>query len=126
MMVTFYLLQAPRSIDVLKNQLDTRPSILDSLRPKVFTREPDTLIHSYLSMTSRMHYFGDRVLPPEYLRAMAIFYLAESPLVPDLESDYYLSPVIAPEALLARFPKTYILCGGMAVEFIKFREGPFG
>lgn len=45
------------------------------------------------------------------LRAMAIFYLAESPLVPDLETDYYLSPIIAPLALLAKFPKTYMICG---------------
>jgi acetyl esterase/lipase len=42
---------------------------------------------------------------------MAIFYLAESPLVPDLGSDYYLSPMLSPAALLAQFPRTYMLCG---------------
>jgi acetyl esterase/lipase len=45
------------------------------------------------------------------LRAMAIMYLAESPLTPDLDSDYYLSPILAPNAILAKFPKTFIICG---------------
>lgn len=30
---------------------------------------------------------------------------------PDFESDYLLSPVHAPEDLLAQFPKTYMMCG---------------
>jgi hypothetical protein len=30
---------------------------------------------------------------------------------PDFESDYLLSPVHAPEDLLAQFPKTYMICG---------------
>ncbi|KAJ1825407.1 hypothetical protein LPJ70_008025 [Coemansia sp. RSA 2708] len=30
---------------------------------------------------------------------------------PDFRSDYYLSPVVAPPSLLARFPPTYFLCG---------------
>ena len=42
---------------------------------------------------------------------MAIMYLAESPLIPDIETDYYLSPLVAPPEKLARFPKTYLLCG---------------
>jgi hypothetical protein len=43
---------------------------------------------------------------------MVIFYLAESPIVPDFQSDYYLSPIMAPDALLAQFPTMYLLCGG--------------
>lgn len=57
--------EAPRAIDVLTNQIDTRESILDRFRPKIFDEHVGPYIHSYLSMTSRMHYFGDRVLPPE-------------------------------------------------------------
>ena len=30
---------------------------------------------------------------------------------PDFESDYHLSPVHAPEDLLAQFPKTFMMCG---------------
>ena len=30
---------------------------------------------------------------------------------PDFESDYLLSPVVAPMDLLAQFPKTYMICG---------------
>lgn len=30
---------------------------------------------------------------------------------PDFEADYLLSPVHAPEDLLAQFPKTYMICG---------------
>jgi hypothetical protein len=56
---------APRGIDVLNNAVDTRASLLDRFRPKVFSEPGGPYIHSYLSMTSRMHYFSDRVLPPE-------------------------------------------------------------
>ena len=45
------------------------------------------------------------------MRAMALLYLGSSPEPADLGSDYYLSPVIAPDELLARFPKTYFICG---------------
>lgn len=30
---------------------------------------------------------------------------------PDFESDYLLSPIVAPAHLLAQFPKTYMICG---------------
>lgn len=38
-------------------------------------------------------------------------YLASSPIKPDLENDYYLSPINAPDSILAQFPKTYLICG---------------
>lgn len=100
--------ESPRSIDVLTNKVDTSHSFLES-----FSKEghKGPYVHSNLSMTSRMHYFNDRVLTPEYLRAMAIMYLADSPIVPDLKSDYYISPILAPQDILSQFPKTYFLCG---------------
>lgn len=65
---------------------------------------------SRLAMTSRMSYFNDRILTPEMMRAMAILYLGPH-AHPDFESDYLLSPVVAPSELLAEFPKTYMMCG---------------
>jgi hypothetical protein len=38
-------------------------------------------------------------------------YLAASPVPINFKKDYLLSPVVAPDELLARFPKTYLLCG---------------
>lgn len=111
---------APRAIDVLTDAVDVRDSVFDRFKPKKFMNLDSKVpyIHSYLSMTSRLTYFADRVLPPEcifnsytVLRAMSIMYLAESPLIPDLHTDYYLSPILAPNALLAQFPKTFLLCG---------------
>lgn len=37
--------------------------------------------------------------------------LNPSPVKPDVNNDIYLSPLIAPEKILAQFPKTFILCG---------------
>jgi acetyl esterase/lipase len=42
---------------------------------------------------------------------MALMYLAESPLNPDVNNDFYLSPSRAPESVLALFPRTFVLCG---------------
>ncbi|KAG0172585.1 hypothetical protein DFQ28_004882 [Apophysomyces sp. BC1034] len=65
---------------------------------------------SRLAMTSRMGFFNDRIIPPDLMRAMAIMYLGPHNY-PDFESDYLLSPVVAPLELLAQFPKTYMMCG---------------
>jgi battenin len=55
-------------------------------------------------------YFNDRILTPEMMRAMIILYIGPYNR-PDFSTDFLLSPVLAPEALLARFPKTYFLTG---------------
>ncbi|KAJ2244382.1 hypothetical protein GGH97_003214 [Coemansia sp. RSA 475] len=44
------------------------------------------------------------------MRAMVIMYVGPNAR-PDFRTDYYLSPVVAPDHLLARFPPTYFLCG---------------
>lgn len=59
------------------------------------------------SMISQLH---DRVLPPELLRAMILLYIGEQHK-PDFTADYLLSPLLAPESILQRFPKVYMLCG---------------
>jgi acetyl esterase/lipase len=63
-----------------------------------------------LAMCSLISYFNDRILTPEMLRAMIILYIGPHNR-PDFTTDYLLSPVLAPDALLARFPKTYFLTG---------------
>lgn len=44
------------------------------------------------------------------MRAMAILYIGPKNN-PDFATDYYISPILAPEALLAQFPRLYIICG---------------
>lgn len=63
-----------------------------------------------LAVSSMISYVHDRILTPEMMRAMIILYIGPHQR-PDFNTDFYLSPVLAPEELLARFPKTYILTG---------------
>ncbi|EFY88157.1 hormone-sensitive lipase [Metarhizium acridum CQMa 102] len=63
-----------------------------------------------LATSSMISYFNDRVLTPEMMRAMIILYIGPHNR-PDFSQDYLLSPVLAPENLLARFPKTYFMTG---------------
>lgn len=63
-----------------------------------------------LAMTSRLSYFNDRILNPEMMRAMVILYIGPHNR-PDFTTDFLLSPIVAPESLLARFPKTFFLTG---------------
>jgi len=63
-----------------------------------------------LATSSMISYFNDRVLTPEMMRAMIILYVGSGNR-PDFSQDYHLSPVLAPDILLARFPKTYFLTG---------------
>lgn len=63
-----------------------------------------------LAVSSMISYFNDRILTPEMMRAMIILYVGPHNR-PDFSTDYLLSPVLAPEALLAKFPKTFFLTG---------------
>ncbi|CAO3644525.1 unnamed protein product [Mucor hiemalis] len=78
------------------------------IRDQIQTR--DSWATTRLAMTSRMTFFNDRIISPDLMRAMAILYLGPH-ASPDFEADYLLSPVHAPEDLLAQFPKTYMMCG---------------
>jgi hypothetical protein len=44
------------------------------------------------------------------MRAMAILYLGPNNY-PDFHADYFLSPIVAPDTILAQFPRTYFMCG---------------
>ncbi|OTB13411.1 hypothetical protein K445DRAFT_64604 [Daldinia sp. EC12] len=63
-----------------------------------------------LAMASMISYFNDRVLTPEMMRAMIILYIGPHNR-PDFSQDYLLSPILAPDILLQKFPKTYFLTG---------------
>lgn len=63
-----------------------------------------------LAMSSMISYFNDRIISPEMLRAMILLYVGEHNK-PDFATDHLLSPLRAPEALLAKFPRTFLLCG---------------
>ncbi|KAF5393231.1 hypothetical protein D9757_000749 [Collybiopsis confluens] len=70
-------------------------------------REP---IGVRLTMTSRTGYFQDRIISPSMMRAMAILYVGPH-RNPDFETDYHLSPILAPNRLLAQFPPLLMQCG---------------
>ena len=76
----------------------------------VNSRLPTTQLRTRLAMSSMISYFNDRILSPEMMRAMIILYIGPHSR-PDFSTDYLLSPLLAPEALLSRFPKTYMLTG---------------
>ncbi|GAW23640.1 hypothetical protein ANO14919_132140 [Xylariales sp. No.14919] len=79
-------------------------------------RESQSLSHhsepmrTRLAMASMISYFNDRIITPEMMRAMIILYIGPHNR-PDFSQDYLLSPILAPDALLQRFPKTYFLTG---------------
>lgn len=75
---------------------------LASSKPKV--------LKTRLAVSSMISYFNDRILTPEMMRAMIILYVGPHNR-PDFSTDYLLSPLLAPEALLAHFPKTFFLTG---------------
>ncbi|KAL8868817.1 MAG: hypothetical protein Q9174_004733 [Haloplaca sp. 1 TL-2023] len=82
--------------------LANQSTSLASSKPKV--------LKTRLAMSSMISYFNDRILTPEMMRAMIILYVGPHTR-PDFSTDYLLSPLLAPEPLLARFPKICFLTG---------------
>lgn len=68
------------------------------------------VLKTRLAVSSMISYFNDRILTPEMMRAMILLYIGPH-IRPDFSTDFLLSPLLAPEALLARFPKTFFLTG---------------
>lgn len=69
-----------------------------------------TVVKTRLATPSMISYVNDRVLSPEMMRAMIILYVGPHNR-PDFSTDFLLCPVLAPDSLLARFPKTYFITG---------------
>ncbi|MCJ1309130.1 hypothetical protein MMC25_002785 [Agyrium rufum] len=93
------------------------PSVATDPASPVISRQQSTVAESKpkvmktrLATSSMISYFNDRILTPEMMRAMIILYVGPYNR-PDFTTDWLLSPIRAPEALLARFPKTYFLTG---------------
>jgi acetyl esterase/lipase len=82
---------------------------VEAQRQAVATSKPQRL-KTRLAVSSMISYFGDRILTPEMMRAMIILYVGPYSR-PDFTTDHLLCPAVAPEPLLTRFPKTYILTG---------------
>ncbi|KAI9492342.1 Alpha/Beta hydrolase protein [Zychaea mexicana] len=99
--------QAPIKEDFV-GSTNVEPSIVEHIQD--MTQVKHAWGSASIAMTSRMCYFNDRIITADMMRAMAILYLGPH-ATPDFESDYLLSPVVAPLDLLAQFPKTYMLCG---------------
>lgn len=84
----------------------------EELGTKALAKQEDNVkpIKTRLAVSSMITYVHDRILTPEMTRAMIILYIGPHHR-PDFNTDFLLSPVLAPDALLARFPKTYIMTG---------------
>ncbi|KOS41317.1 hypothetical protein ACN38_g7815 [Penicillium nordicum] len=84
----------------------------EDIAPKPAVKAEDEVkpIKTRLAVSSMITYVHDRILTPEMTRAMIILYIGPHHR-PDFNTDFLLSPVLAPDALLARFPKTYIMTG---------------
>lgn len=78
--------------------------------PAPATRPTPAPLRTRIATPSLIAYVSDRVLSPEMMRAMIILYIGPHHR-PDFSTEYLLSPVLAPDALLARFPRTYFLTG---------------
>ncbi|EPE30531.1 alpha/beta-Hydrolase [Glarea lozoyensis ATCC 20868] len=104
----------PTSISLPSPQYSTAaPPLMSPAVTKNQEREqshhPEPL-RTRLAMSSMISYFNDRILSPEMMRAMIILYIGPHNR-PDFSTEYLLSPILAPDNLLAEFPKTYFLTG---------------
>lgn len=63
-----------------------------------------------LTLSSRIAFFNDRILPQETLRALALLYIGHKQDT-EVEGNYLISPILTPESILSEYPKTYLLCG---------------
>jgi acetyl esterase/lipase len=106
----------PNSISLPSPQFSTAaPTLLSPSINRTPGTRPSNSFHpeplkTRLAMSSMISYFNDRILSPEMMRAMIILYIGPHNR-PDFSSEYLLSPILAPDGLLAQFPKTYFLTG---------------
>ena len=93
-----------------KKQSDVPNGTSVSQRQASVVLSKPKILKTRLAMSSMISYFNDRILTPEMMRAMVILYIGPHAR-PDFTTDYLLSPLLAPEMLLAEFPKTYLMTG---------------
>ncbi|KAI1769793.1 alpha/beta-hydrolase [Hypoxylon cercidicola] len=85
------------------------PTVASNRDTTSMSHRPEPM-RTRLAMASMISYFNDRVLTPELMRAMIILYIGPHNR-PDFSQEYLLSPILAPDYLLQKFPKTYFLTG---------------
>lgn len=98
----------------VKDYFSKRPQNKDSEKSATkmdpIAQNQPTQIKTRIAVSSMISYFGDRILTPEMMRAMIILYIGPHHR-PDFKTDFLLSPILAPDAILATFPKTYFITG---------------
>ncbi|RAO66802.1 uncharacterized protein BHQ10_002814 [Talaromyces amestolkiae] len=98
----------------VKDYFSNRPQNKDSEKSVTkidpTAQNQPTKIKTRIAVSSMISYFGDRILTPEMMRAMIILYIGPHHR-PDFKTDFLLSPILAPDAILATFPKTYFITG---------------
>jgi acetyl esterase/lipase len=99
----------PTSFLTPPNPKNNKSVVVSSPSPEVAQKKRKA-VATRLAMTSRVAYSQDRIITTELMRAMVILYIGPKNK-PDFETDYLLSPLLAPSELLTLFPKTYLMCG---------------
>ncbi|KAI9348556.1 Alpha/Beta hydrolase protein [Obelidium mucronatum] len=108
----FSLPPAPRSINVLNDKVDRTDTWYRRMWELLWGKmSSGPRIPSTLTMSSQMSYFTDLIMPPEIMRAISLLLLGTSPVPISFDTDYLLCPTVAPDELLARFPKIHFICG---------------
>lgn len=102
--------QTPERMTPASGGMPPTPTRTQPPTPAAQLAVPATTIKTRLTTSSMISYFNDRILTPEMMRAMIILYIGPHNR-PDFSTDFLLSPVLAPEALLAKFPRTWMLTG---------------
>lgn len=100
---------APRQDNEPRPAAKRQNTDVEAQKQAVATSKPQPL-KTRLAVSSMISYFGDRIITPEMMRAMIILYVGPYNR-PDFSTDHLLCPAVAPERLLAKFPKTYFLTG---------------
>ncbi|CAO2651065.1 Nn.00g093620.m01.CDS01 [Neocucurbitaria sp. VM-36] len=105
------VVQTPGQMTPASNGMPPTPDLTRPPTPGASLQAaPATSIKTRLATSSMISYFNDRILTPEMMRAMIILYIGPHHR-PDFSTDFLLSPLLAPESLLARFPRTWMLTG---------------
>jgi acetyl esterase/lipase len=102
------ILAKPRKSSIAPEMAHTTPT--SQAAAVTASTKPQRTLKTRLAMSSMISYFNDRILTPEMMRAMVILYVGPHNR-PDFATDFLLCPLLAPEPLLAKFPKTYFLTG---------------
>ncbi|KIY74423.1 alpha/beta-hydrolase [Cylindrobasidium torrendii FP15055 ss-10] len=95
--------------DAEQGELSAKLAAADEALKSETARKKEPL-GTRVTMASRTGYFGDRIISPSLMRAMAILYIGPHH-DPDFGTDYKISPVLCPSHILAGFPPLLLQCG---------------